>query len=173
MIFVRHPLTDAPDGLCYGRLDVGLAPEAEAQIKTLLETLPAVTHLITSPAKRCRILSDRIATRDRVTPAIDPRLQEYDFGEWEGQSWDAIPRDASEHWMNDLWNNPAPGGERYRDMVDRVAAAIADAPQDATLVCHAGVIRAAKIILQNRTFDQVFAEKIPFCTPIELTREPA
>lgn len=173
MIFVRHPLTDAPDGLCYGRLDVGLSPEAPAQIESVLRALPIKQNLISSPASRCQILANHISERDGVRVQLDSRLQEYDFGDWEGQYWDAIPRDASEHWMKDLWNNPPPGGERYRDLVLRVKDALKDLAEDTTIICHAGVIRAAKIILQNKSFDDVFAEKVPFCAPIELAREIA
>ena len=173
MIFLRHPLTDAPKGMCYGRMDVGLAAEAEMQMETGLRNLPACSVLISSPAKRCRILTERIIARDGVKARYDDRLLEYDFGDWEGMLWDNIPREHSEQWMRDLWNNAAPSGERYRDLVDRVAEALADAEPNSTIVCHAGVIRAAKILLQGRSFDDVFAEKIPFCSPISLIREPA
>ena len=173
MILLRHPVTDAGSDICYGRLDVGLGEGAEPQITSALDALAQVTTLISSPAARCRALADRIAARDGVELRIDDRLQEYDFGAWEGMRWDSIPREQSERWMQDLWNNRAPGGERYRDMVDRVASALGDVPEDATIICHAGVIRAAMILFLDRTFDDVFAEKIPFCTPIQLMREPA
>ena len=173
MIFVRHPLTNAPEGMCYGRLDVGLSAEAPRQIDAALDALPRCITLVSSPAQRCRILAERISTRDSVAIRYDDRLLEYDFGQWEGMLWQNIPRDQSDLWMQDLWNNAAPDGERYRDQVDRVAAALRDMPPDATIVCHAGVIRAAMIILQNRKFDDVFAEKIPFCQPMHLIREAA
>ena len=173
MIFLRHPLTDAPEGMCYGRFDVGLAPIATEQIADALHALPRTTELVSSPASRCRILAERIGQRDQVSIRFDERLQEYDFGEWEGQFWDAIPRTISERWMEDLWNNPPPGGERYCDLVARVEAALAQVSETATVICHAGVIRAAIMLRQNRSFDDVFAKKIPFCTPIHLSLENA
>ena len=42
MIFLRHPKPDAPIGMCYGRMDIGIGPEGEAEIARALETTPPV-----------------------------------------------------------------------------------------------------------------------------------
>lgn len=173
MIFMRHPVTDAPEGMCYGRTDVGLGPDAPAQIAQALADTPQVKHIVCSPALRCRLLADQFVARDRATIQHDPRLWEHDFGDWEGMLWSDIPRADSEDWMTDLWNNACPNGERYRDLVARVREAIADLNETDLVICHAGVIRAAQIILHQRSFDDVFATKIPFAHPIEMLREPS
>ncbi len=52
----------------------------------------------------------------------------------------------------------------------RVAEALAETPQGAVVVTHAGPIRAARMILTGAGFAQVFAEPVPHCTPIRMRR---
>ncbi|MEM7211804.1 MAG: histidine phosphatase family protein, partial [Pseudomonadota bacterium] len=173
VIFLRHPVTDAPEGMCYGRSDVGLGHEAPSQIEAALMALPTVGSILCSPARRCRLLAERFVQRDGASLRFDERLWEHDFGDWEGRLWSDIPRAESEAWMEDLWNNASPGGERYRDVVKRVGDALADADDGDVVICHAGVIRAAQILIEGRSFDEVFAIKVPFATPIRIARKAA
>jgi len=173
MIFVRHPETEAPAGLCYGSLDLGPGPMAEAQMARALDATPPIHAIRSSDLTRCRILAERFAARDGVEPVYDPRLREYDFGAWEGLSWSEIPRAESEQWTDDLWNTPAPGGENFATVHARVGAALADCTPGTLVVCHAGVIRAARMILTGASFEAVFAEQVPFCEPLRFTPEAA
>ena len=168
MIFMRHPVTDAPEGMCYGRTDVGLGPDAARQMAAALDAVPQTASIVSSPARRCRLLAERFSNRDRVSIREDERLWEHDFGEWEGRLWSEIPRAESDAWMQDLWNNASPGGERYRDVVSRVGEAIVELEHFDLVICHAGVIRAAMITVEGRTFEEVFSTKIPFAVPIRI-----
>jgi alpha-ribazole phosphatase len=170
MIFLRHPRAAVAAGVCYGRLDLPPGPEAEAEIARALALMPPVAALLTAPALRCRALSDRIAARDGVAAVIDDRLQELDFGAWEGRDWDAIDRAESDRWAADPWTVAPPGGETFAALVARVAAALAEAPPDAAIVTHAGIIRAARMILTGASFGAVFAAPVPHCRPIPLAR---
>jgi len=58
VIFLRHPKPAAATGLCYGRTDLDIAPEGEAQIAAALLAVPPVTRVIASPALRCRKLAE-------------------------------------------------------------------------------------------------------------------
>ncbi len=173
MIFLRHPAAAVAPGTCYGRLDLGPAPGAEAEIAQALTLLPPVAAVLSGPARRCRILAERIAARDGVPAVIDDRLQELDFGRWEGRRWDAIDRAESDPWAADPVSVAPPGGETFAALTRRVAAALADAPAEATIVTHAGVIRAARMILGGESFAAVFAAPVPHCTPIRLGRAAA
>lgn len=169
MIFVRHPVTAAAQGLCYGRLDVELSEAAGAQIAALLDTLPAQSAILSSPARRCATLASAIASRDGASLMQDPRLQEMNFGAWEGCGWATLPREQTDFWAEDPWNRAPPGGETFSEMFDRVADALVLAPPDALIVTHAGVIRAARMILDDASFDTVFAEPVPFCEQIVMS----
>lgn len=167
MIFIRHPAVAAA-GTCYGHLDLDCAPGAEDAIRVLLTELPPVRALRSSPALRCRLLADRIATRDRVPAVLDARLRELDFGEWEGRSWSAIDRAESDRWAADPVSNAPPGGETFASLLARVTEALAETPPGAVVVTHAGPIRAAGMILTGASFAEVFARPVPHCTPIRM-----
>jgi alpha-ribazole phosphatase len=173
VIFLRHPAAAVAPGICYGRLDLAPGPRAEAEIARALALLPGVTALRSGPARRCRVLAERIAARDGVPVTVDARLQELDFGLWEGRGWHAIDRAESDPWAADPWRVAPPGGETFSALSGRVAAALADMPPGAAVVTHAGVIRAARMILASERFDAVFAAAVPHCTPISLCRSAA
>jgi len=170
MIFLRHPVPNAMPGLCYGRMDLDLGPDAAAQIVKASQSIPVGHLVITSPAQRCVALADVLAARDGCVPVRDKRLWEMNFGRWEGLMWEDIPRAESDPWAEDCWNLAPPGGERFADVCARVKAAISDAPEDAIIVTHAGVIRAAKIVLLGTNFQEVFDEQIPYAKPIQINR---
>lgn len=173
MIFLRHPPVAVQPGTCYGRLDLGCAPEAGAAVGGLLTTLPPVRAVLSSPARRCRMLADAIATRNGIGVETDDRLHELDFGAWEGRPWAAIDRAESDPWAADPLAVSPPGGETFASLIARVRAALEGVPPGAAVVTHAGVIRAARIILEGASFEQVFAQPVPHCSPIRLGRAAA
>lgn len=173
MIFVRHPMPDTKPGLCYGRLDLGLGPDAPAQIERALKTIPRGLPILSSPAQRCMALATPLANRDGLEPSQDSRLWEMNFGTWEGLVWDDVPRHESDPWFEDTQNLAPPGGESFAAVRDRVRAAISDAPKDAIIVAHAGVIRAAQMLLLGQSFEEVFAAQVPYAEPIQILRQTA
>lgn len=152
LVLIRHARPALPaDGpsLCYGRLDLALAapcsPTAARMAEPLLGYPPA--RIVTSPAMRAR---DTAALLTRMLPApvpcqIEPRLQELDFGAWEGQPWDAIARADLDAWAADLMGARPHGGESAAQVMARVSewAGDAQAADDACwwVVAHAGPIR--------------------------------
>lgn len=87
----------------------------------------------------------------------DARLQEMDFGRWEGQPWDAIARSEVDAWANDLFAYAPGGGEALAAMLQRVKSALQHSWQhdslqgqhDVVWVTHAGVIRCVLWLLQR------------------------
>ncbi len=143
---MRHLRPAVAEGICYGVTDLDLAEGHEAALEGLLERLPAITAIATSPLRRCRILAEAIAARHGVTARADPRLMEMDFGAWEGLAWNEIPRAELDAWAADFWNARAHGGESVAQLQARTRAALAEyraAPGHHLLVTHAGVIKAA------------------------------
>jgi len=108
MIFLRHPRPAVAPGLCYGRLDLAEGPRAGAEIAAALKRMPAIGHVLTRPARRCRRLARRIARAADVAPVEDHRLLELDFGAWEGVAWERIPRAESDPWAEDPWSRAPP-----------------------------------------------------------------
>jgi alpha-ribazole phosphatase len=172
MIFLRHPKPAAVAGLCYGRTDLDIAPEGQAQIAVALREAPPVRRVIASPALRCRRLSQALAARDDVALELDERLWDLDMGHWDGMLWDDIPRAESEAWLADPWNLAPPGGETFRAVHARVSEVIRETGAgDIALVCHAGPIRAARMALHGASFEAALADPVPYALPIRLMRE--
>ena len=171
MIFLRHPRPGNASGLCYGRTDLDIGPDGAAEIARAMETTPKVLRVIASPALRCRRLARELAARDSVALHFEPRLWELNFGVWEGVPWAEIGRDKSDVWASDPWNIAPPQGETFAAVHARVGAVLAEAAPGTALVCHAGPIRVAQMILTGAGFETVFAEAVPYASPIRFLRE--
>lgn len=143
---IRHTRPDLRPDVCYGSLDVGLPPDYTADAERVAAVLPAATTIMTTRARRCRLLADHVATRLGSKLLIDDRMRELDFGQWEGVAWRDIPRAQTDAWTRDVWNSSAPGGESYSAMHARVSAAweamLAGSHDRLALIGHAGPLRA-------------------------------
>lgn len=170
LILLRHPRVDAP-GMCYGRFDPPLAPGHQEAIARAALQCPAAERLVTSPAARCQGLAAALGAALSLTPEIDPRLQELDFGAWEGRAWAHLPRTETDPWADDPESRAPPGGESFAQLRARVRAALAG--QDRTvMITHAGPIRAARILTGQQGFTAAFATGVPYATPVFLPTLP-
>lgn len=169
LMLLRHaPVLGLAPGVCYGALDLPAEePATAAAARAIAPQLPASTPLWTSSRQRTRALGAAIARLrpDLRPPQADPRLDEMDFGAWEGQAWSALPASAFDAWMADFAHHRVGGGESVAQLLARVAQALAalaagpcpdpgpgrqagDGPAiDALWITHAGVIRAVHHLL--------------------------
>ena len=150
LILVRHPAPDITAGTCYGRLDIDLGPAGLAAIEPMRAALAArgINRVVTSPARRCLRLARAIAAE----PIVDHRLQELDFGAWEGLSWDLVPRSLLDAWADDPVGFAPPGGESGAALIARVrlaCAALREAGEDCIVVTHGGPLRLMPALLRG------------------------
>ena len=147
---VRHgPALDA-DGRAMGHADAPLSPEGIEQVARLVTAWPRTPSRIwSSDLRRARETAERIGQRWDVAPAIDARLREMNFGEWDGRFWNALERedpDRLKHWMESWVTERVPGGESFTLLSERVrdwcARCLADPAEEIVVVAHAGSIRA-------------------------------
>lgn len=146
MILLRHTRPEIAEGICYGRSDLDLAADFETVLAGILRDLPEVAHVVTSPLRRCRRLAEAIAADRGLALATDTRLREMDFGHWEGQAWDAIPRAELDAWAAEFQDARPHGGESVGMLAARVGAALSETPLSrppVLWVAHSGVARAA------------------------------
>ncbi|MDT0577095.1 histidine phosphatase family protein [Croceicoccus sp. F390] len=151
LVFLRHGEPLIAPGICYGRSDIGARELSEAQLCEIIGTVPDTLYRIdTSPLSRCLMLAERLAERLMLPLQIDPRLQEIDFGRWEGCKWDDIPRNELDEWAADVTGASPHGGESVNDMTTRVRSYL-DEPlhgeADILAVTHMGVVRCAHAAL--------------------------
>lgn len=152
LYLIRHPAVATAPGLCYGSSDVGLREAPAVGAALIAEKLAALTgktsdamRIFTSPLARCATVA-RVLT---AQPRVDARLAELDFGQWEGLSWDAIPREEIDAWAADVTHGRPHGGESVHLLAKRTASwletlnthAVNDASRPHIAMTHAGVIR--------------------------------
>lgn len=168
---LRHacPLVDS--GVCYGRLDVAadagdtqqaaenfVAALTAQAAKDFSAPLPSIAALRHSPLQRCEQLAHSLIALQpdfSHNTCVDARLQEMDFGAWEGLPWEAIARSAIDAWAADLAGHAPGDGECLATMLQRVQQALqhswaVDSQQgarDVVWVTHAGVIRCVQWLL--------------------------
>lgn len=146
LTLLRHTCPDVAPGICYGMSDLALADSFTTEANALLATLPPIDRIVTSPLSRCRLLADHIARWAGYPVNVDNRLQEMDFGRWEGQAWADIPRTEIDAWVADFMHARPHGGESVAMLRARTLEAVEHYRQLAghtLIVTHAGVIKAA------------------------------
>jgi alpha-ribazole phosphatase len=151
-----HVLRHAPavvTGICYGRSDVAVTPEATEAASRVLPSLPRkLERIFSSPTERARSLAEQLAERTGLPLSVDSRLRELHFGAWEGRSWQQVhetdgPRLA--HWAEAPMERAPPEGETGHELVARIQDFLeAHPPSEALLVCHAGPIRVLRALFQ-------------------------
>lgn len=165
--FIRHPKTEAPEGVCYGSTDVMPAP---GQLeKVVQEALPKLNitddaTFISSPLSRCTMLASAFANGKEVK--TDARIAELDFGKWEMAHWNAIPADAIKAWSADFVNNVPEGGESFAQVIARVRdfwKEIIQSDESTKIVTtHSGVLRALLVIILEASPYKVFNTDVEY-----------
>ena len=166
---VRHAQPLVAPGTCYGQLDMAADTDATRHCaETLAKILPPAISVFASPLQRCEQLVHVLrGLRPNLACKTDARLQEMNFGRWEGLAWAAIPRTELDGWTAGFGGYVAgQTGESVMQFMARVAAAFDALARDTdTLwITHAGVIRAAGLIARGvRRIDR--ADQWPSAAP--------
>jgi len=152
----RHPKPWGAEGLCIGRTDV---PVDRRKAKRL-------AHRIRQHARRHGLPRVVFTSTLQRTAAVgrwlarwgwqhieDPRLEELDFGAWDGLSWESIGAAALDAWAADFSHHTPGGGESLAALFTRCKRFLDDAGigHPACVVGHAGWISAARHVVEGRT----------------------
>ncbi len=152
----RHAPVLLDAGLCYGSTDVRsddvLTAEAADQLAALV---PQGAFLWVSAMLRAQQLAEAALQRrpDLRFAGADARINEMNFGAWELQRWDDVPRAAFDRWMADFGRHRFGGAESTGDLLERVGSMLDECrttqAEHAVWVTHAGVIRAVQYIVSS------------------------
>ncbi|SHL83076.1 alpha-ribazole phosphatase family protein [Chryseobacterium polytrichastri] len=143
---IRHTAVENPDNLCYGFAEMSLRKDYVEDFK-LISIDQDFDLIISSPSQRCQILAKHF----QLNYQTDERIKEMNFGDWELQKWNDIPKDEINPWYEDFINVKATNGENLLEMQTRVSKfwneLIAKENSNKVLIfSHSGVIR---LILQS------------------------
>lgn len=155
--------------LCYGRSDVALRSGWEVLVKNLVPLLQGLscTVLYTSPSKRCykmaSLLASFLTEKNSLTMRVDERLLELNFGAWERQFWETIPRTALDLWAANPEDFAPPGGESGAALCARVKSFWQDVSQQKENMCiisHGGPLRVLQALVKGEK-PNLFASSMP------------
>jgi alpha-ribazole phosphatase len=163
-VLVRHPPAAIAPGVCYGRLDIRLRGDATETVRKIVSAVAGaeagLVQVWASPATRCLVVAEKVVRTLGVDLLVDPRLQELDFGAWEGLEWNSVPRASLDAWAADPMDFAPPGGESGKALLARVRAvhhAIAAARQDCIIVSHGGPLKLLAALIRRESPDLLAA----------------
>jgi len=150
---VRHGQTRANiEHVWHGRTDTELTEQGHQQAAKLGRHFhhymqPEVIYA--SPLQRARLTAQAIADRFDLPVHIDPRLMEFDLGDWEGVTFESLQN--ADNVMEKLVCDPAftaPNGESQNMVRKRMVAAIEELAhkhtgQNIVIVAHGVAIAIA------------------------------
>jgi probable phosphoglycerate mutase len=159
LYFIRHGETDFNVAQrLQGRSETRLNARGRAQASEIAGVLrdlferdrhqPSDYAYVSSALLRARETMQLMRAELGLDPsayAIDDRLAEISYGEWEGFTLKEIKArdpDVLQRRERDKWDFRPPGGESYREVAKRVAAWYVTVTRDTVMAAHGGVARA-------------------------------
>jgi probable phosphoglycerate mutase len=157
LIFLRHGETDwNVERRLQGQHDIPLNPNGRRQaaragerMRTLRAAFAGLDGFpyIASPLGRARETMEIMRAALGLDPrayALDDRLKELSFGQWEGLTWpevQACSPNLAFGREHDKWSFAPPGGESYAMLAERIAPFLDSLAGDSVVVAHGGVAR--------------------------------
>lgn len=173
---IRHTRVSVPAEICYGQSDVALADSFEEELAHIKSSLCGIdfSRVYSSPLERCRKLALGLCDV-AISPMIDNRLMEMNFGNWEGVCWDDIYADEYGRKWFDMYDHlRCPEGESFRDMLVRVSDfldTIHCNDDNILIVTHAGVIRSFKVLTEGISIKDSFNIKVGYGQIFKIARK--
>lgn len=160
---VRHGETDENrKGNFYGSTNIDLNDEGINQGKILSKELKLVDfdYVFISESKRVIHMADIILNNKISNIITDKRLNEIDFGLFEGKNYKELcklfPKEC-ESWNNNWKEFQPPKGESYIHFYNRVSAFMDDilkySCENILIVTHSGVIKSIYCYILDQNID--------------------
>ena len=150
--WVRHAPVRCDGGNIYGQSDIACDTSDRYVFEAVAKILPRAAVWFASSLQRTHQTADAIWEAGFPRPAAmtkEAAFAEQNLGQWQGMNRAAFlaSRPAGSHWFADI-GEPAPGGESFMDLYNRVCGAIGrftmeHAGRDVIAVGHGGTIKAA------------------------------
>jgi alpha-ribazole phosphatase len=174
LFLLRHGDVAQP-GRLIGHLDVECTDAGMAECLGSVAGLRPGT-IVSSTSRRSTAAAHAIAASHRLDVRLEPRWRELCFGAWEGRTTAEIERlcpGQLERFWQDPDSFPPPGGERWTQLVKRVAAAteellVARPGEPVLVVTHAGAMRAALAAICGFGFAQAFCFDLPHAACLQV-----
>ena len=150
--WVRHAPVRDDGGCIYGQQDLGCDTSDRVVFEAVGKILPRDAVWYSSNLKRTHQTAEAIWAAGFPRPATmsqEKAFAEQHLGEWQGMNRAAFlaSQPVGSHWFAAI-DEPAPGGESFMDLYNRVKGAIdrinvEQAGKDVIVAAHGGTIKAA------------------------------
>ncbi|QQO23339.1 histidine phosphatase family protein [Bradyrhizobium diazoefficiens] len=165
---IRHGHHALLGGTLCGRMKgVHLDDVGCREIARCADTIsPRPTAIQSSPQQRCMQSACILAARFGLPVEIVPALNEIDYGEWTGLSFEDLRQDPRwSRWNRQRGRSRPPGGESMRSLQKRVVAHLEQLRSDPNsgsviAVSHAEPIRAALLHYSRMELDAFLSIEI-------------
>jgi alpha-ribazole phosphatase len=158
LYLVRHGETELnTKGVYYGRTDCGLSEKGIMQAEDLADILHDTRFdaVISSSLCRAVITAAVVSGCSPEEIAKDDRLQELNFGDWEGMHFNEVRlkhKEAWEKWGSEWKSAAPPRGESFRELYSRVKSCVEDILKEykgknILIVSHQGPMRIIPMVL--------------------------
>lgn len=156
---IRHAPVENPEGKIYGNCDKHANTSDSVAFRSLVGKLPQNSVSVVSHLKRTQQTLDALVSAGLQTqnPIVESRLDEQDFGDWTGKTYDEAKSlyasQYSRFWLAPATEKP-PNGESFLDVINRVQSCLTELTtkfkgQNVICIAHGGSIRAALSIALN------------------------
>ena len=146
-------------GRYQGSTDIELSEQGLAQAELMAKRfryLP-LDVVYVSPLKRARATADAIARETGLTPVVEDRFREINFGEWEGKSIPELQEIYGQAYLDfyaDPFSHPFPGEGSFAKVTERSMAAFEDIlkkhdGQRVAIVSHGGLLRVLLVAIMG------------------------
>ena len=159
---LRHGEHAVQGRICTGRAPgIGLSARGRSEAEAAAERLAhaGIAAIYASPLDRAQQTAAIIAKRLELPVETNHELNELDFGEWTGQTFDEVRKHPRwPEWAAHRSLSRIPGGETMREVQRRVVEAMIEMrerhPDEAVVVVsHGDVIRAALVFALGMPLD--------------------
>ena len=157
-----------------GRIDMELSPRGHEQAAALARYVHRMRFdaLYASPMRRVQQTLAPLVVNGVPKPVLLPELQEVDFGDWTGLTWDEVKlrfQISAFQWLDQLECALIPNAECSRTFRGRIEpmltrALARHAGQNIAFVCHGGVIRMLLAILLDLPLPKMAAFEIDYAS---------
>lgn len=166
---IRHGEPVGGSGRYRGAIDDPLSDKGWRQMREAVAGHCPWQAIVSSPLSRCAAFATELAQCHALPLALDERLVEIGFGEWEGLTKEQIvarDADALRRFYDDPIRHRPPGAESLDQFQQRITAAwdhllAAHAGQHLLLVGHAGVIRMVVRHVLDTPLASMFRINVP------------
>ena len=170
VLLIRHAAHAHLGHILSGRTAGGaLTAEGREQAQRLAERLSQepLAEVHASPVARARETAGEVARLHGLEPKVASELDEVDFGDWTGRSFDELAGDpAWAEWNENRAAAGAPRGEMMTDVQQRMTRYLQQLGRQmpdrvVALVSHCDTIRAAICGVLGLSLDQILSFEVP------------